>query len=215
MLMREIIFLLVSDGTVNQITKNEQPVNCDLSPWLKPGLLNSARIELKFGSYGVQVLDQDLAKGIRLSSLYSEHENEKIARTIAFTQYRAKVNDKLRLAHEEILAGGSIGSTLKKHGFDMKKDLFFKGLVEDMPNQLQNLLHTKECAFATVIYNLLAKEGNNYYPYCTIVEIYSPEFLTLVEVDQIYPELIQEKANLQSASDAIDHMKQQLTELRP
>ena len=61
-----------------------------------------------------------------------------------------------------------------------------------MPDQLQNLMHTQERAFATVIYNLLAKEGNNYYPYCTIAEVYSPEFLTLTEVDQIYPEPITE-----------------------
>lgn len=127
-------------------------------------MLNSARIELKFGSYGVQILAQDHIAGIRLSSLYSEHENEKIARTIAFTQYEANIHDKLKMAHKEILGGGSIGSTLKKYGFDVEKNLFFKGLVEDMPNRLQNLMHAQEYAFAVVIYNLVAKEGNNYYP---------------------------------------------------
>lgn len=196
--------LLVSYGAVNQIANDEQAANYNPSPWLKPGLLNSARIELKFGSYGVQILAQDQVTGIRLSSLYSEHEDEKIARTIAFTQYEANINDKLRMAHKEILAGGSIGSTLKKYGFDVKKDLFFKGLVEDMPDRLHNLMHAQERAFATVIYNLVAKEGNNYYPYCTIVEVYSPEFLTLVEVDQIYPEPIPGNVNPQNAFDAID-----------
>ncbi|MFA6915833.1 MAG: hypothetical protein WC222_05505 [Parachlamydiales bacterium] len=196
--------LLVSYGTVNQITNDEQAANYNPFPWLKPGLLNSARIELKFGSYGVQILAQDQVTGVRLSSLYSEHEGEKIARTIAFTQYEANINDKLGMAHKEILAGGSIGSTLKKYEFDVKKDLFFKGLVEDMPDRLQSLMHTQERAFATVIYNLVAKEGNNYYPYCTIVEVYSPEFLTLVDVDQIYPEPIPGSVNPQNAFDAID-----------
>lgn len=196
--------LLVPCVTVNQITNNEQAAHYNSYPWLKPGLLNSARIELKFGSYGVQILAQDKATGIRLSSLYSEHEDEKITRTIAFTQYEANINDKLRMAHKEILAGGSIGSTLKKYGFDVNKDLFFKGLVEDIPDRLQNLMHTQERAFATVIYNLVAKKGNHYYPYCTIVEVYSTEFLTLVEVDQIYPEPIPGNVNPQNVFDAID-----------
>ncbi len=187
--------LIVSYGTVSQITNHGRAANCNTSPWLKPGLLNSVRIELKFGSYGIQVLAEDQVRGIRLSNLYSEHEGEKIARTIAFTEYNSNINDKLMLAHEEIMAGGSIGSTLKKYGFDIKKDLFYKALLEDMPDQLRNLMHTRECAFGTVIYNLLAKEGNNYYPYCTILEVYSPEFLTSVEIDQIYPDPIDEKVN--------------------
>lgn len=160
------------------------------SDWLKPGLLNSTRIELKFGSYGVQILAQDPIEGIRLSSLYSVHEGDKIARTIAFTQYQQKINEKLIQAHHEILEGSSIGSTLKKYGFDIKKDLLFKGLVESLPQQLQNLMHTQLESFAAVIYNLYAKDVNQLYLYCTIVEIYSPEFLTLDELHQIYPEPI-------------------------
>ncbi|MBI3236607.1 MAG: hypothetical protein HYZ48_02745 [Chlamydiales bacterium] len=154
------------------------------------------------------MLAQDPVKGIRLSNLYSEHEGKKIARTVAFTQYNTNIDAKLRIAHEEIMAGGSIGSTLKKHGFDVKKDIFFKALVKDMPDQLQNLMHTEKCAFATVIYNLSAKEGNHNYPYCTILEVYSPEFLTLVETDQIYPDSMQEKVTPQNAFDVIDQMKQ-------
>jgi len=183
----------------------EDHANCNLSSWLKPGLLNSTRIELKFGSYGVQILAQDQVSGIRLSSLYSEHGTEKIARTIAFTQYEANLDDRLKMAHQKILEGGSIGSTLKKYGFDIKKDILFKGLVEGIPDQLQCLMHTQKHTFATVIYNLSAKEGNNDYPYCTIAEIYSPEFLTLVEVDQIYPESLPE--NDFDAIDIINHIK--------
>ena len=203
--------LLVSYGTLNQITNEKQVTHSNPSSWLKPGLLNSARIELKFGSYGVQILAQDQVAGIRLSGLYSEHGDERIARTIAFTQYNANIHDKLKMAHQEILAGGSIGSSLKKYGFDIKKDLLFKGLVEDMLDRLQNLMHTPGHAFATVIYNLEAKEGYNYYPYCTIVEVYSPDFLTVLEVDQVYPEFIPGNVNPKDdfdAIDMIDRMKQ-------
>lgn len=151
----------------------------DPPPWLQPNLLNSKRIELKFGSYGVDVLAQNPIAGYRLSSLYSEHEGKKIVRTLAFTQYETNMNDKLMAAHQEILAGASIGSTLKNHGFEIKKDLIYKGPSQDP-------MHIQEPPFASVIYSLLAKEGDNYYPYCIILEVYSPEFLTLLEVDQIW-----------------------------
>lgn len=168
----------------------------NVAPWLKPGLLNSVRIELKFGSYGVQILAQDQVSATRLSSLYSLHEGEKITRTLAFTKYETDIDDRLKIAHEEIVAGGSIGATLKKYGFDLRKDLFFKGLVGDMPNQVQTLMHTKEVAFATVMYNLSAKSESRCLPYCTIVEVYAPDFLTIEEVDLIYPESTPEKSNL-------------------
>jgi hypothetical protein len=174
----------------------------DLAPWLKPGLLNSTRIELKFGSYGVQVLAQDMfaASATRLSNLYSIHEGEKITRTLAFTKYveakfMDKFDDQLKVAHEEIVAGGSIGATLKKYGFELIKDFRFKGLVEDMPTQVQTLMHTKDNTFATVIYDLFAKSEKAYCFYCTIVEVYAPEFLTLEEIDLIYPEPIPEKSS--------------------
>ena len=205
-----------SYGTEKTRAYAEQTVDCDTAPWLKPGLLNSTRIELKFGSYGVQILTQNQGTRSRLSNLYSKHEDEKIARTIAFTQYEKIIHGKLSKVHEEILAGGSIGSTFKKHGIAIKKDLFFKGLVTDMPNQLQQLMHTQECAFAAVIYNLVARDGDDYYPYCTILEVYSREFLTLEEVERIYPEPITEKVNPQnvfSASGILDHMKHLLDKI--
>jgi hypothetical protein len=63
-----------------------------------------------------------------------------------------------------------------------------------MPNQVQKLMHTKESAFATVIYNLFAKSESEFLPFCTIVEVYAPEFLSLAEVDLIYPESKPEKS---------------------
>ena len=158
----------------------------------------------------MQILAQDQVTGIRLSSLYSEHANEKITRTIAFTQYEGLMNDKLKIAHQEILEGSSIGLTLKKHGFDIKKDFIFKGIVDDLPKQAQDLMHTQERIFATVIYNLLGKEENKDYPYCTIVEVYSPEFLTLEEVNQIYREPMPEAQNDLDTIDLMTHMKHML-----
>ena len=187
-----------------EIINDEKTLNCEISPWLKSGLLNSTRIELKFGSYGVKVLAQDPVKGIRLSSLYSEHGNEQITRTLAFTRYESKVNDKLKMAHDEILAGGSIGTILKKHGFDLRKDLFFKGFLEDMPDRVQLLMHTEEFLHAAIIYNLVAIRENENYPYCTILEVYSPQFLSVAEVQQIYPEFSNLKLSTEETLDAID-----------
>lgn len=200
-------FFLISYVHV-EIIKNEKILICEDSPWLKSGLLNSTRIELKFGSYGVKVLAQDPVKGIRLSSLYSVHGNEQITRTLAFTRYESKVNDKLKMAHEEILAGGSIGTILNKHGFDLKKELFFKGFVEDMPEEAQNLMQTQESLYAAIIYNLMAIQDNESYPYCTILEVYSPEFLSLADVQLIYPVFNNTKLSEEETSNAIDMINQ-------
>jgi len=117
-------FLFIPCACV-EIIQDVKVADCTIYSWLKTGLLNGTRIELKFGSYRVKVLAQDLNLGICLSSLYSEHKNEKITRTLALTRYKENIDDHLKMAHKEILEGGSIDSTLKKYGFILQKRSFF------------------------------------------------------------------------------------------
>jgi|GEM_PF-2597696 len=70
-----------------------------------------------------------------------------------------------------------------------KKDLFFRGNIVDMQDERKHLTHTLKSTFAAIIYDLEAINEKGSYPYCTILEVYSPEFLSLVELEQIYPEL--------------------------
>lgn len=164
------------------------PIKKDAAPWLNPNILNSERIEKKFGSYGVLVLAQDEKEGFRLSNLYSSQDGQRMARTIALTLYNPKMSDELKVAHEEILKGGSIGATLKKHGFSVDKQIFFRDNVSTMPDKIRELMHTKATNFAGIMYNLIAEKNGHLYFYCTITELYAPDFLTLSDVKEIYPD---------------------------
>lgn len=148
--------------------------------WLAPNILNSQRIELKFGSYGVDILAQNHTS--RLANLYSFYEGQKSTRTLAFTRYHLPMDKALLLAHEEILKGGSIGSTLKNHGFQVKKQFFF----------LENISMPKISYFTNnnlpaVIYELIANIDGRDLHYCTILEVYDPNFLTIEEARNLYP----------------------------
>lgn len=165
---------------------NGANVEVHQSSWLKPGILTSDRIKAKFGSFGVQVLLQDELSGVRLSNLYSEHDGEKITRAIALVAFERSMDDELKKAHLEILDGGSIGSTLTKHGFTLQKNALYRGALENMPIQLGKLMKSKSDSFATLIYDLIVKSGNKSLPYCTITEVYSPEFLTINELNGLY-----------------------------
>lgn len=157
------------------------------SAYLQKNLLNSERIELKFGSYGVDVLKQDAKSGTRLSNLYSLKGQEKIARTIAFVRFNT-MDESLKKAHEQILSGSSIGSTLKQHGFQVKKKIFY---LNSPSLPLKTLMHTDEKNFATVIYDLNVEKDGKILPYCTILESYHPEFLTLPLAQELYGDVEQ------------------------
>ena len=47
--------------------------------------LNSERIEARYGSYGIEVLESDTR--IRESNLFSEHAGGRVTRTFAIVQY--------------------------------------------------------------------------------------------------------------------------------
>lgn len=151
--------------------------------FLKPGLLLSERIREKFGSFFVQVLLQDELSGVRLSSMYTEDAGTKHVQAIAMTAFNLNVDPRLQKAHKEIFDGASIGSTLVKHGFSVEKDLLFSGLSEPMPENVSHTLRTDSNQFASSVYDLNVKIGNESVYYCTITEIYAPEFLALDELN--------------------------------
>lgn len=188
-----IVFLLISVN-LNVLacstlpTKKEITVPQEEPAWLKPGLLNSKRIELKFSPdpYGVETIAQ-ANPNLRLSNLHSVSDGKKIARTIALTQFHDPLDESLTAAHSEIMAGGSIGVVLtQKHGFNIKKDIFFVDEIGDLPSSVATLMHTNKNRFASIIYDLSVEKNGRVLPYCTILEVYSPEFLNLAEVKTLY-----------------------------
>lgn len=191
--MRQIFsLLLVFTGSMFSCTTGTHGVQQTLivSPknefWLSRGKLTSDRIKEKFGSFGVEVVLQDEQSGIRLSNLYSDDNNKKITRTLALVTFDLAMDPRLKKAHLAILKGGSIGSTLMQHGFKVQKDIIYKGEVDRLPARVRVMMKTDQEKAAALMYHLIAKIGNSAIFYCTITEIYSPQFLTKSELEHLF-----------------------------
>src|SRR5262245_26355355 len=82
-------------------------------------LLNSERIAAAFGSYGVEVLEQD--EQVRVSNLFSGAGEDKTCRTFAIVRYPPELDGAISAEHAEIVAGGSIGAVFASHGWEVRK----------------------------------------------------------------------------------------------
>jgi len=91
-------------------------------------LLNSERIEQKFGSYGIDVLASEA--GLRRSSLYSAEDREHICRTYAIVSFKEDPDSSYGPEHSKVLAGNSLGEAFKANGWSMHKQTLHIGSFE-------------------------------------------------------------------------------------
>ena len=76
------------------------------------GLGNSERIRLKFGSYGIEVLES--GQGIRVSNLYSIKDGVRTNRTFAVVAYPDVIEPEFSEEHDAIINGQSIGNVFRR-----------------------------------------------------------------------------------------------------
>ncbi len=142
-------------------------------------LLNSERIERRFGSYGVEVLEAD--EHVRVSNLYSVTDGRKVCRTLAVVVFPATIDPRVATEHQRIVAGGSIGAVLKAAGWTVRRrhQLIGSTPVPAPPNRLSELmgeLDVGELAFE--VYTLVAsRPAEPPIDYAVIAEIHHPEHL--------------------------------------
>ena len=136
--------------------------------------LNSDAIKATFGSYGVEVIDQ--AAGTRVANLYSWHDADKVCRTLAVTEFMQPVDESLLESHKAIVAGASIGATLRAAGFTINKKLLIKTEVpaNDSFVALANGTTTVGTPLFTKVYALFAETSDSSIPYAVIAEAYHP-----------------------------------------
>lgn len=136
--------------------------------------LNSDAIKATFGSYGVEVIYQ--ADGTRVANLYSGHGADKVCRTLAVTEFTQPIDESLLKSHRAILAGASIGATLRTAGFTINKKLLIK--TEVPANEafvaLANSTTTVGTPLFTKVYALFAETRDSSMPYAVIAEAYHP-----------------------------------------
>jgi len=153
----------------------------------EPVLLNSERIQRKFGSYGIDVLASEA--GLRRSSLYSIDGGVQTCRTYAVVRFADQLDQRYGKEHAEVLAGNSIGATFRSHGWDLHKQTMHIGTVElpDREHGIAGLMHIDGPeAIALHVYQLLLVRDDQVFDYAMIMEIHHPDYLSIGDLHTLY-----------------------------
>jgi hypothetical protein len=154
---------------------------------LQPEVLNSERIKDRFGTYGVEIIDQN--DSTRRSNLYSTHDGVSVSRTYAVVEFVGSNIVDMSEVHDKVIDGASIGSTLKDDGWQIRKETIYVGTL-DLPGlghpiaQLMRL--QKDADLAVHAYNLHIEKASMSVQYATIIETHHPAYLTESELRQLY-----------------------------
>ena len=150
-------------------------------------LLNSERIKQKFGSYGIDVLKDDGA--VRISSLYSLQQGQKVTRTLAVVVYAPSIPAPIQQEHQAIIAGGSIGEVFARSGWLVKKENLYIGEISasaDFDEIYALMGESGEVDLAVNIYKLAVCKEGTCFAYATISEVHHPDYLGLSDLGEIY-----------------------------
>jgi hypothetical protein len=148
-------------------------------------LLNSERIEQRFGSYGIEVLEAEGA--VRVSNLFSEHDRQRITRTFAVVTFAEEIPVAAADAHAQIMAGGSIGAVFASHGWTVSRRHLWFGEVPASDRVLAMMQAAAPAALATHIFELIVSRPDEPpFSYATIAEVHHPAYLSLAELGDIF-----------------------------
>ena len=157
---------------------------------LRP-LLNSERIKLKFGSYGIDVLESDAKT--RVSNLYSLKKTQKVCRTFAVVNYPEKIDSMFANEHQAIISGQSIGAVFKQNGWQIEKHHKYFGEIKMKKSfrRINELMGNISSSHLSIhIYVLTVKKTAASFDYATIAEVHHPQYLTLADLSEIYPNTV-------------------------
>ena len=152
-----------------------------------PLLGNSERIRHKFGSYGIEILEN--SHGLRVSSLYSTHGGVKINRTFAVVAYPDSIEPAFRKEHEAIINGESIGIVFKQNGWMIEKHHQYFGEIDTPAGYFDtSSSHGKTIKNRSAIhvYSLVVNKDGSEFQYASIAETHHPDFLQLENLAAIY-----------------------------
>lgn len=141
-------------------------------------ILNSERIEQRFGSYGIDVLASEA--GLRRSNLFSYDGDTATCRTYAVVQFAEQLDDQYDDAHSRVLAGKSIGATFKESGWGIQKNTLYIGSIRlhSPGTQIGELMRLSGAQdLALHVYQLLLVRDDQALEYATILEAHHPEYL--------------------------------------
>lgn len=153
-----------------------------------PEKLNSDRIRDRFGSFGIEVVSQDVRN--RRSSLFSTENGTRTARTEALVVFEHPVIDAVAETHRAIIAGAPIGATFRSEGWQVQKTTVYVGevAIEDLQSAVARRMGlAAPDTLAMHVYELHLEKSAGRIFYATIIELHHPDFLTRDDLLDIYP----------------------------
>jgi len=169
-------------------------------------LANSDRIRLKFGNYGIDVIENGLR--IRVSNLFSTDAGVKTNRTFAVVMYPAVIEAAFKKEHEAIIAGQSIGIVFKDNGWSIEKHHHYIGEID--PSSDFSAIHSVFGDIGSIkpvihVYSLNIRKDKTDIHYASIAEVHHPGYLDMEELRTIYGSEFD--GTLVKDKDTIDFLK--------
>ena len=162
-------------------------------------LLNSERIAANFGTYGIEVLEQD--QNVRVSNLYSfPRAGDRTCRTFAVVQYAPSMDPAIRAEHAAIVAGGSIGAVFAASGWEVRKRHLSYAEIPATAKLAALMRIRVDTPLAEHVYALDVAKGGRTIEYATIVEIHHPAYLRVADLVKIYGPVDVEQSRAVSVS---------------
>jgi len=162
---------------------------CPTYEQLRP-MLNSERIESCFGSYGVEVVEQQ--GNLRISSLYSLAADIRTTRTLAISEFATDLPPSLDTAYQAIRVGASMGATLQAKGWRVDKRQRFLGEVpaRDVGRCMSGWAESWAGEMLAVqVYDLYVVKPTETVRFALLAELHDPRYLTLTDLQRIDGEL--------------------------
>jgi hypothetical protein len=152
----------------------------------QPGreLLNSERITAAFGSYGVEVLEED--EQVRVSNLFSGAPDERTTRTFAIVRYALPTDPAVAGEHAAIVAGGSIGAVFAARGWEVRKSHLSYGERPATPKVASLMRIAAGTPVAEHVYVLDVVKDGRRVEYAALMEIHHPDYLDRSDLAEIY-----------------------------
>jgi hypothetical protein len=211
-LLTSCLLLLVSCAAHQDRPKGAA---CPTYEQLRP-MLNSERIESCFGSYGVEIVEQQ--GNLRISSLYTlavdnpaigrergslhpgdeQSVGESLAadirttRTLAISEFATDLPPSLDTAYQAIRGGASMGATLQAKGWRVDKRQRFLGEVpvSDVGRCMSGQAESWAGEMLAVqVYDLYVVNPTETVRFALLAELHDPRYLTLTDLQRIDGEL--------------------------
>jgi len=142
--------------------------------------LNSDLIRSRYGSYGVELLQQN--DTTRLANLFSGCGDQKVCRTLAVTRFLLPRPESLNSADAHIRLGASIGATLREAGWAVAKSDTVHAVTTVGQRFLELAGHSiaPDTRIGVQLYTLAVNRGNERCDYAVIAEAYHPDHIPAV-----------------------------------